>query len=91
MNEPEPVIPSDLITPIEAAALLNTSAGTIRRWCRGKLPAFKLGGRLRVSRADVLAMLRRVETPGPTIPTRAELEARAKRTDEILRRARVRK
>jgi excisionase family DNA binding protein len=87
----ETIIPADLISPREAAKLLSTSESTIRRWCRGKLPAFKVGGRLRVSRADVMAMFRRVETPGPTIQTRAEVEQREKWIDETLKKARVRK
>ena len=83
------IIPTDLISTREAAQLLATSESTIRRWAKGRMPAFKVGGRLRVSRADVLAMIQRVQTPGPTIPTRAEVEARAKWVEEELRRAKV--
>lgn len=87
-----PIIPTDLLTPAEAAAMLNTSPGTVRRWCKlGWIPAFKIGGRLRISRADVVAMARRVETRGPTIPTRAEAESRAAWVDRTLREAGVRK
>ena len=86
------IIPNDLITPTEAAEQLGTSAATIRRWCmRGTLPAFKVGGRLRISRADVMAMVRRVETDGPRIETRAEREARDAETDRVLRQMRVRR
>lgn len=86
------IIPGDLITPIEAGKLLKTSPATIRRWCqRGTMPAFKVGGRLRISRADALAMLRRVETPGPRIETLAEVEAREAEVDRVLREAGVRR
>jgi len=88
----EPIIPDDLITPIEAAKLLGTSSHSIRRWVnRGTLPAFKVGGRLRISKADALAMIRRVETDRPRLRTRAEVEAEEARVDQILRAARIRR
>lgn len=89
----EPIIPDDLITAKEAAKLLTVTAHTIRAWARaGKLPAFHAGTRLRISKADVLAMLRRVEVAGkPMLPTKAEATAKAMRVDKILREAGIRR
>lgn len=88
-NEP----PTDLITPKEVAKLLNVSGGTVRRWiASSKLPAFRVGGRIKVSKADALAMVSRVQPrAGPAIPTRAEVEARAAAVDAVLRRHKVRR
>lgn len=87
-----PTIPHDLISPIEAAHLLQTSPDSIRRWCKsGKLPAYKLVGTLRISRADALALLKRVETKGPLVRTRAEVTAQAEWVDKTLREAGIRK
>ena len=84
--------PSEMLTPNQAAELLGTSAASIRRWVKaGTLPAFTIGGRVRIARSDVLAMVRRVETTGPAIPTRAEVVAREKWVDETLRKAKIRK
>lgn len=88
----EPVIPQDLLTPNEAAKVIGTSSATIRRWIRsGALPGFKLGGHLRVSKADVLGMLKRVQTDRPQLPTKAEADAKAALVDKVLRDAGVRK
>jgi excisionase family DNA binding protein len=86
----KPFIPNDLITPLEASKLLQVDSVTIRRWVHaGTLPAFKVGGRLRISRKDVLGQIHRVKTEGPQIKTLAELEARDKRAKDILRDAGV--
>lgn len=86
------IIPDDLITPIEAAELLKVSDGSIRRWVKsGKLPAFELVGRVRISKADVFALLKRVETSGPALPTRKEAEAKDRWVDQTLRDARIRR
>ena len=88
----ESTIPTDLLTPIEAAKLLGTSSRSVRNWIRfGRLPAFRIGGRLRICRADALAMFQRVKTPGPMLPTKAESEARARWVDETLKSAGVRR
>ena len=81
--------PNDLITPDDAGKLLGITGHTIRRWCKmGTLPAFKVGARLRISQADVVAQMKRIEVEGkPTLPTRAEATAKAKRTEKILREA----
>ncbi len=47
-----------LLTARELAALLGFAAGTVVDWAEaGKLPAFKLGGRLRFRESEVLAWL----------------------------------
>lgn len=74
-------LPSDLVTIKDAAKLVNnTHRGTIRRWIlTGKLPAWKLGSRFLVSRADVLAMIRPHVNERPQLPaTRREMTQREK-------------
>lgn len=86
------IVPHDLVGPLDAAILLGVSSASIRRWVHdGKMPGFKVGGRLRVSKADALAMLQRVAAPGPRLQTRAEVMERERITDETLRRAGIRK
>lgn len=83
---------SDLLDCKEAAATLGVSVYTVRRWiATGDLPAFKLGGRLRVSRGDALAMLKRVDAGGSRLETRAERDARDAETDRVLRAFGVRR
>lgn len=49
-----------LLTARELAGILGFSADTIVDWAEaGKLPAFKLGGRLRFRESEVLAWLER--------------------------------
>jgi len=49
-------LPSDLIKLAEAARLVGVSPASIWRWLvTGKLPGYKLFGRWRVSKADLLA------------------------------------
>ncbi len=86
-------IPTDLKSTVEVAKLLGVTPMTIRRWvAAGTLPAFQLGGRIRVSEADALAMLARV-TPdsGLQLETRSQVAAREVETDRVLRKAGVRK
>lgn len=93
-NNNTPIIPTDLTTVAEIAKLLSTSTASVRRWVRvGDLPGFKLGGQMRISKADALAFLVRVKPDNerPHIPTRAEYEARKAADDEILRRAGVKR
>jgi len=87
----ETEIPNDLMSLIEAGKLIQVSKGTIGRWVRlGKLPAFQIGSRFRVSRADVLAQVQRVQpAKGPAIPTRSEAAATQKWVSDELRRARI--
>lgn len=68
----ERLIPDDLISPDAAAQLLGLGVATVYRWLnRGKLAGWRVGYRkLRVSRADVLGMVkpvrRAVESPAVT-------------------------
>lgn len=74
-EKPEAAIPDDLMIPSEAASLLGVSTPTIYRWILGgKLPAWRVGGRkLRVSKADVVGMLKPVEPKAkPRPPSRFE-------------------
>ncbi|HZZ78131.1 MAG TPA: helix-turn-helix domain-containing protein [Gemmataceae bacterium] len=89
MNESE--IPDDLITPAEAGKLLKTTAASIRRAIRkGTLPAYRVLGKLMLSKADVLAQFKRADTEtGIQLPTRKEIDAGRKKTQEILKRARI--
>lgn len=93
-NNATPIIPTDLTTVAEVAKLLATSTASVRRWVRvGDLPGFKLGGQMRISKADALAFLTRVvpDNDRPRLQTRAEYEARKAEDDEILRKAGVKR
>jgi excisionase family DNA binding protein len=59
-------LPTDLISPSEAAALVSSSHWTIRRRIAdGSLTGYRFGPRtLRVSRAEVLGLVRVVPTAG---------------------------
>lgn len=85
--------PSDLLTTIETAKLLGVHAHTIRRWVEdGQLPAYRLGKRIRISRADALAFLVPVEPVNRPRPmTRRERAARDAETDRVLRALKIRK
>ena len=89
-----PIIPDDLQTVEQIAILLTTSTASVRRWVRaGLMPGFRLGGQLRISKADALGFLTRVipDNDRPHIPTRAEYLAAKAADDEILRRAGIKK
>jgi excisionase family DNA binding protein len=79
-----PEIPTDLISPTAAASLLGTSRATVYRWIAGgRLHAWTVAGtRYRVSRAEVLALVRRTAMPVRTPPHRSA--ARRARTRELL-------
>jgi excisionase family DNA binding protein len=72
-------VTESLLTAAEVARRLGYAAGTIVDWSEaGKIPAFKLGGRLRFRESEVLAWLeeRRVGpgrggevSPTPTAPS----------------------
>lgn len=77
-------IPSDLVSPQTAATLLGVHLATVYRLIRsGRLRAWRrVGGRLRVSRAEVLGLLVPVEVTGggtetPRGPTHEEQAAQA--------------
>jgi excisionase family DNA binding protein len=56
----------------EVARVLQVAPVTVGRWAsEGKLPySLTLGGRRRFRRADILAIVRRLDTPapGPVVP-----------------------
>jgi excisionase family DNA binding protein len=81
-------IPQDLVTPREAARQLKVHLATIYRWIlSGALPAWRRGqNRYMVSRAAVAAMLQPVRPHGPGPATRAQVNARNRHTEEVLRR-----
>src|SRR5262245_37582311 len=82
-------IPTDLMRLGAAANLLGVHLGTLYRWCEsGHLPSYRIGPKQRrVSRADVLAMVR-VEPQRPKITTepRWQKRMRDKRTAATLAR-----
>ncbi len=62
-------LPADLINVSAAARLLGTHCSCIYRWiASGKLPAWRIGGRYKLSRAEVVAFPKR---SGPGIPDKA--------------------
>jgi excisionase family DNA binding protein len=55
----------DTLTPAQLTTWLPQSRRTVDRWiAEGSLPAFRLGGRLLIRKADVLAMARPVRAAG---------------------------
>jgi len=55
----------DTLTPAQLTTYLPQARRTIDRWiAEGTLPAYRLGGRLLVRKADVLAMARPVKAAG---------------------------
>jgi excisionase family DNA binding protein len=90
----DPIIPTDLISPNEAAKLLGRSPTSIRRWIAvGMIPGFKIGGQLALSKADVLAMVKQVvpDNNAPRPLTKAEFAAKEAEVDRVLREARIRR
>lgn len=86
-------IPNDLKSTKEIAGQLGVSVHTIRRWVNaGRLPGFRIGGRLRVSLQDALALIQQVEpTTGPQPETRADRDRREAEVDSVLRKMKVRR
>ena len=80
-------VPVDLLTPAQVAEMLKVSAASVRCWIHhGKLPAIRVGGRLRIHRADVEAMLTPVETVLVERPeSKREIAARKAETDRVLK------
>ena len=71
MSSPAPARPRarrDLVSPHEAAARLNISPRTVRRYiAAGRLNAYRVGPRLlKVDLAELDAMLRPIPTAGGT-------------------------
>ncbi len=79
--------PQDLMSTTAAAKFLNVDPATVRRWASiGKLPAYRIVGRLRISRADLAALVKPVEPDSSPRPlTRSERERRDAETDATLR------
>lgn len=59
-----------LVTPGEAARLLNVHENTLRRWCdSGVIPAFRVNGRgdRRLLQSDVVALKTRMARNGGSL------------------------
>lgn len=92
--------PDDLISTTEAARLIpsgqpgrKTHTSTIVRWVKqGRLRGWRRGSRLLVSQAEVYALLRPepVEVR-PEVESEIERRERERRTDEVLRRHKIRR
>lgn len=62
-------LPSDLLTPKEAAAILGVTPTTVVRWVRaGRLPGYHLFRSYRVSRAEVIRFAK------PVAPTASAID-----------------
>lgn len=56
------MLPEDTITAKAAARLVGVHVSAVYRWVMsGRLRAWRVGGRLRLSRADVLAVVQAVQ------------------------------
>jgi excisionase family DNA binding protein len=80
--------PSDLITTMQAAKIAKVSACSLYRWIvSGKLRAWRLIGRLRVSEAEVRALLQPVEPKQRPqwAETIRQKRRREKQTEAVLR------
>lgn len=56
------MLPEDTITAKVAARLVGVHVSAVYRWVMsGRLRAWRVGGRLRLSRADVLAVIQAVQ------------------------------
>ncbi len=91
--QPQPTLPTDLIGLAEAAKMLASHKMSVWRWVsKGLMPGFRVGSRIKVSRADVVAFAAQVQPVGVARPrTRAELAAREAEVDRVLRACGVRK
>lgn len=83
------IVSADLLTPKQVGELFNISASTVRSWLNnGKIAGFRVGGRFRVHRSDVEAMLTPVQPVIGEMPeSKREIEARKAATEKILRDA----
>lgn len=89
MSTQDDTIPSDLLHICLAVRLIPGSkpgrtlhCGTLKRWIdEGKVRGWKIGGRIHVSRAELLALVRPVQPRRPRAvpePTRAQQAALTK-------------
>lgn len=86
-------VPADLISLAEAAKLLPSRkpgrrlhCSVLYRWTRqGKLMAWRVGGHLFVSRADILNLPKPVEGALPELVTQKQREAEIEESKAILR------
>ena len=85
MDEP----PNDLISPATAALLLGVSLRTVRRWyARRFIRSWRLRQLVRVSEADVRAMLEEQECePDVIVQGRRAERARKRHTRDVLEKA----
>jgi excisionase family DNA binding protein len=59
----------DFLTVDEVAARLKVNSQTVRNWIdRGALPAYRIGRRVRISRADFDEFVARGSTSGTVVP-----------------------
>jgi excisionase family DNA binding protein len=92
-------IPDDLIELPDAARLIGVSYQTAHRWIKtGQLPGYRIGGRYRVSKRDVMDMVQpfdanahQADVAASRPLSRRELAARDAETDQVLRAAGVRR
>lgn len=92
-------IPDDLIDTTSATHLIpgqkpgkRIDIGTLYRWLRcGLLRAWKVRRRWMVSKADVLGLLRPANVEQDDAKGARTVRERAARTDEVLRRAGIRR
>lgn len=72
-------LPADLISTRAAAAALGlVQTGTIIRWIlKGRVRGWRIGGRWKVSRAEVLAVPKLAPAPPMTPASKAEMDADA--------------
>lgn len=80
--------PDDLATTSQACRLLGVSLRSVYRWIQqGQVRAWKVMGRLRLSRGELLGMARPVRSSRlPDRPTPRRREAEKRRAEEEARR-----
>jgi excisionase family DNA binding protein len=67
-----PPSPTDLIRILDAARLIDTHPGTIRRWLRsGRLRGYRRVGRYLVSKADVLGLVQPIDVDAERVERNA--------------------
>lgn len=94
MNTQDDAIPKDLLHTTEAVRLLpggkpgrTLHVGTLFRWIHeGRLRAWKICGRVHVSRAELLALVKPVRPRAPRQVPEATRAEQATRTRAILQR-----
>lgn len=78
-------LPDDAISLSEAARLLGVAPCSVWRWAvrDGRLRAWRVGARWRLSRAEVLGLVR-ANTPRPEVRELAEAQARTAESLRVL-------